>query len=104
MRFIKRLPHKPPLQHNEGPRNWVAGSNTQESAPILEQEYFEHFDDAKRFVINALSELEIKLSDHCDNDEEASRVSDLRISLALRSGPSSFRGTIAGCIYWVEKV
>lgn len=94
------VPHNPPLGNNEGPANYVAGWNIPDYPPEMDPAFFTEFDDAKRFILNALESLADDLAIH--NDDAATEIDSLREDINLESGP--FTAMADGLAYWVEPV
>ena len=92
-------PHKPPLGRNEGPANFVAGWNMPGYLPETQPEFFEDFDDAKRYVLNVMEEH----SDQLWDEDLAEDLEAIRQDVNLES--SAFTtDECAGLVYWVEVV
>lgn len=101
MPFSNHVPHNPPLADGEGPANFVAGFNMPGYLPESEPEFFESFDDAKRYLLNIMG-------DHADEYGEqgleafAEELEALRQDANLESKP--FTATCHNVAYWVERV
>jgi len=93
------VPHAEPLRNGEGPANWVAGWNMPGYLPEMEPAFFENFDDAKRFVLNALGDAEEDAA--IDDEDLAETISALRQDLNLKN--DEFSKQCDGLAYWVEE-
>jgi hypothetical protein len=89
------------LAEGEGPANYVAGWNMPGYLPETEPEFFADFDDAKRYLLNAMG-------DHADeygtagDEDTAEDIETARQDCNLESGP--FSVCVADLAYWVETV
>ena len=104
MTLSNRVPCREPLNEGEGPANFVAGWNTPGYLPEMEPAFFRYFDDAKRFILNALGEFEDELGVH-GLDDLADTISGQRQDINLESADFSVEvddGTTLNCAYWVE--
>ena len=100
------VPHNPPLGRNEGPANYVAGCNRPGYLPVSEPEFFEAFDDAKRYACNLIEEhaddaAEFDADDW--NSDTADELSAMAENVNLESSPFC-TPVIGDVVFWVEEV
>ena len=93
------VPHRPPLGRNEGPCNFVAGSNMPGYLSVADPEFFEFFDDAKRYLLNLMEQH----ADDCFESAIADEFDAIAQDCNLESGPFT-TPCIDDVVYWVEKV
>ena len=99
--MTNRLPHAEPLRDGEGPCNFVAGWNMPGYLPTMEPLFFVEFDDAKRFILNAMGEHADEYALE-DNESAAEGLESLRQECNLESEPFTVEDD--GVAYWVEAV
>ena len=96
-----RVPHREPMTEGEGPCNWVAMWNMPGYLPEMEPAFFEHFDDAKRYILNELGEIEDDEAT-AGNDDIADEISGIRQDINLES--DEFSVVVGNYAYSVERV
>lgn len=89
-----------PLGEGEGPVNWVAGWNQPGYLPETEPEYFEHYQDAKDYI---LDNINVDLDSLSWVDGEAfESLQELRHEIIAETDEFDSR-IVGGLVYWVLK-